>query len=451
MPVARIGDPDMDSGAGVPEQRNVESGAGSADPGRRRARDRGALARRRVAVWGGVLLALSWAIHGWAVIGPGLQTRTGEIKGADYVQFFLMASLLREGHGARLYDTTAIAGEAKRRITPRMEFHPERNPYGPQVALMFRPLAALPYLPSLIVFSLLSLGAYVAGTWLLWRHAPALVAEGPYVALLAAACPALLFTLRFGQISTLTLLPPVLALAALAAGRHFVAGLCLGFLAYKPQLLVVAVPALLVARDWRSVGGVLTMAAGHLAAGWIATGSGAMQQYGATLVHLTGRPDLVMLYPENAHSLRGFLRLLGVPAAWATAVTVVLIPPCALALARVWRADVTPLMRMGALVIAMLLLSPHLLSYDLLLLVVPITALVDWAATHRDDPRARGAIIVAVLLYLAPFSSIQARHTHLQLSSVVMAAAAVIIATLVWRPAGPRRDAAESSDRTALT
>ena len=42
------------------------------------------------------MLVLSWAVHGWAVVGPGLQTRTGEIKGADYVQFFLLGSLLNE-------------------------------------------------------------------------------------------------------------------------------------------------------------------------------------------------------------------------------------------------------------------------------------------------------------------------------------------------------------------
>ena len=386
-------------------------------------------------LWGGVLLVLSWAVHGWAVVGPGLQTRTGEIKGADYVQFFLLGSLLNEGHADRLYDTAAIAAEAKHRIAPQMEFHPARNPYGPQVALVFAPLAAVPFLPSFLLFSAISALAYSAATWVLWRHAPQLERSGAYVVLLAAACPGLLYTLRFGQISTLTLIAPALAVAALAADRRFVAGLCLGLLAYKPQLLVVVVPTLVLARDWRCLGGVLAMSAGELALGWLVAGNGGMQQYVETLRDLARRPDLVMLYPENAHSLRGFLRLLGVPTAWATGITLALIPACAWALARVWRPAGDSLMQVGALVTGMLLLSPHLLSYDLLLLVVPIVAMVNWAIAHDGDRRASRVIGLAVLLYLTPFSSLLARHTHLQLSTLILTAAAGLIISTIWRRA----------------
>ena len=381
------------------------------------------------------MLVLSLAVHGWAVVGPGLQTRTGEIKGADYVQFFLLGSLLHHGRADRLYDTEAIAAEAKRRIAAQMEFHPARNPYGPQVALVFEPLAAFPFLLSFLLFSVISALAYAAATWVLWRHAPQLKRSGAYVVLLAAACPGLLYTLRFGQISTLTLIAPALAVAALAADRRFIAGLCLGLLAYKPQLLVVVVPTLVLARDWRCLGGVLAMSAGELALGWLVAGNGGMQQYVETLRDLARRPDLVMLYPENAHSLRGFLRLLGVPTAWATGITLALIPACAWALARVWRPAGDSLMQVSALVTGMLLLSPHLLSYDLLLLVVPIFAMVNWAIAHDGDRRASRVIGLAVLLYLTPFSSLLARHTHLQLSTLILTAAAGLIISTIWRRA----------------
>jgi Glycosyltransferase family 87 len=433
---------DVTSETGSSSLGHVSARAEPAHSGPRTAGDRATLARRRVILWGGVLLVLSWAVHGWAVVGPGLQTRTGEIKGADYVQFFLLGSLLHHGRADRLYDTEAIAAEAKRRIAAQMEFHPARNPYGPQVALVFEPLAALPFLPSFLLFSVLSALAYAAATWALWRHAPELDRYGAYVLLLAAACPAMLYTLRFGQISTLTLLAPAFAVVMLAADRRFVAGLCLGLLAYKPQLLVVAVPTLLLARDWRCLGGVLTMSAGQLALGWMVAGSAGMQQYVETLRDLARRPDLVMLYPENAHSIRGFLRLLGVPAAWATGITLALIPACAGALARVWRPNGDALMQVGALVTAMLLFSPHLLSYDLLLLVVPIVALVNWAMAHDGDRQARRAIGLAILLYLAPFSSLLARHTHLQLSTLILAATAALMLSLLWRRVPPEPTAA---------
>ena len=426
---------DVTSETGSSSLGRVSARAEPAHSEPRTAGDRATLARRRVILWGGVLLVLSWAVHGWAVVGPGLQTRTGEIKGADYVQFFLLGSLLNAGHADRLYDTAAIAAEAKRRIAPQMEFHPARNPYGPQVALVFGPLAAVAFLPSFLLFSVISALAYTAATWVLWRHAPQLEHSGAYVVLLAASCPGLLYTLRFGQISTLTLLAPALAVAALAADRRFVAGLCLGLLAYKPQLLVVVMPTLLLARDWRCLGGVLTMSAGQLALGWLVAGNGGMHEYVETLRDLARRPELVMLYPENAHSLRGFLRLLGMPAAWATGITFALIPACAWALARVWRPTGDPLMQVGALVTGMLLLSPHLLSYDLLLLVVPIFAMVNWAIAHDGERRASRVVGLAILLYLAPFSSLLARHTRLQLSTLILTATAGLIISTIWRRA----------------
>ena len=177
------------------------------------------------------------------------------------------------------------------------------------------------------------------------------------------------------------------------------------------------------------------MSAGELALGWLVAGNGGMQQYVETLRDLARRPDLVMLYPENAHSLRGFLRLLGVPTAWATGITLALIPACAWALARVWRPAGDSLMQVGALVTGMLLLSPHLLSYDLLLLVVPIFAMVNWAIAHDGDRRASRVIGLAVLLYLTPFSSLLARHTHLQLSTLILTAAAGLIISTIWRRA----------------
>ena len=235
---------------------------------------------------------------------------------------------------------------------------------------------------------------------MLWRQAPGLAGYGRYVALVAAAWPALLVTLRFGQISTLTLLGPALALAALAKERRFLAGVCLGLLAYKPQLLVVAVPMLLVARDWRGLGGVLAAAAAQLAIAWAGVGTGAIREHVATLMELAMRPDVVMLHPENSHSLRGFLRLLGVPPTVATAAGVTLVLGCTPALARVWRGAAPPLLRVSLLLLLTLLLTPHLLTYDLLLLAMPIIGLAEWATRHYDDEHASHAIVVAVALYV---------------------------------------------------
>ena len=362
-------------------------------------------------------------MHGWQVSGPGLQTRNGDLKGADYIQFYVMGAQVHEGRGELLYDTQAIAAEARRTVSPRLEFHPERNPYGPQVALVFEPLARLPFLPSLVVFSLLSLCAYAAAVWLLWRQAPGLAGDGWYVALVAAACPAMLVTLRFGQISALTLLATALAVAALARGRRFLAGVCLGLLSYKPQLLVIVVPMLLLARDWRCFGGIAAIVAAQVGIAWAVVGPGALQQYVQTLGRLAVRPDLLVLYPENAHSFRGFLRLLGVQPAAATAADAVAILAFAPLLARTWRTAATPLMKVSLLVLLTLLLTPHLLTYDLVLLALPMLALAEWTAAHAGDAAARRLIVLVVALYVAPFSPLLAAHARLQMSTIIMAVA----------------------------
>jgi hypothetical protein len=186
-------------------------------------------------------------------------------------------------------------------------------------------------------------------------------------------------------------------------------------------LLVLAVPVLLLARDWRCLAGLLATTAAQVGLAWTVVGTEVMQQYVQTLVQLLVRPDLVMLHPENSHSVRGFLRLAGVSPAVATAVGVTLVLACTPALARVWRAGEPPLVRVSLLVLVTLLLTPHLLTYDLLLLVVPIIALAD-RATMQPGDRVRHAIVVAVALYAAPFSPVIAAITHVQLSTVAIAA-----------------------------
>jgi alpha-1,2-mannosyltransferase len=384
-------------------------------------------------MWGGTLLCLGWLGHGWQVATPGLAARTGELKGADYIQFYVMGSRIHDGRGDLLYDMDRIAAYAQRRISPRLEYHPDRNPYGPQVALAFEPLARLPFLTSLGVFSLASLVVYAIAVWLLWRHVPGLAGHGRYVALVAAASPALLVTLRFGQISTMTLLAATIAAAALAREHRVLTGLGLGFLAYKPQLLVVALPMLLVARDWRVLSGLALGAGTQLMLAWAGVGTYTMQQYLMTLADITIRPDVVMLHPENSHSLRGALRLLAVPPMLATGGVAALVLACAPALARAWRDAESPILRVSLLVLLTLLLTPHLLTYDLLLLAVPIMALAEWATTHAGQEHVRRAIVLAVLLYVTPFSPVIAEHAHVQLSTVAIAAAAWFLWTQTRR------------------
>src|SRR5438093_81320 len=81
-----------------------------------------------------------------------------------------------------------------------------------------------------------------------------------------------------------------------------------------------------------------------------------------------------------------------------------------------------PPLRWSAMAVLTILASPHLLSYDLLLLTIPLILIAAWAVEHYDNALRPSITIVLVLLYFAPFSgNLFAMLTHVQVSVVVMA------------------------------
>jgi hypothetical protein len=81
------------------------------------------------------------------------------------------------------------------------------------------------------------------------------------------------------------------------------------------------------------------------------------------------------------------------------------------------------------------LASPHLLTYDLILLTIPLLVFADWAVAHQEHPRQPWIARLLLLLYLAPFSSNLVRLVPIQLSVVVMVALVSMLATISVRSA----------------
>ncbi len=86
-----------------------------------------------------------------------------------------------------------------------------------------------------------------------------------------------------------------------------------------------------------------------------------------------------------------------------------------------WRAhdDFRP--RWAALVVASLVASPHVLTYDLLLLAVPLVLLVDWSLETQSDLPSAALKWSLVLLYFGAWPGpFIARLYHVQVSTVGM-------------------------------
>ncbi len=387
------------------------------------------LTPKRLLVWGAALCALSWFIHLQTTLTPGLVDRAGRIKGSDYIQFYVMGSLMHEGNPDALYDAQAHLAEGRRLIHKDLTLYASHPNYGPQVALAFVPLAFLPYLWSLFAFLALSAVAYALSVWIVWRGSTALRPHGRVVAVLAAGSPLLLTVVRYGQASAFALLAVALSLAAFRRGRLFLAGFAIGCLAYKPQLGVVFGIVFLLTREWRVAGGAATAVAVQAAAGWMAAGSAAMQRYVSELWLLARHPNLVETFPSELYSIRGFAHLLVPYEPVVTACGIAALIAAVALGARTWSSKSDVDVRFGTIVVLTILASPHLLSYDLLLLTVPLLVFANWAAAHADH---RYRVVVSgalVLLYFAPFSGmIIARLTGVQVAVVVMAGLAWLMA-----------------------
>ena len=162
-----------------------------------------------------------------------------------------------QGHGRQLYDLETqftiqreFASEVKHRENPLPFNHP------PFEALLFAPLARLPYVTAYIVWAVFNI-SLILGFWYLLRpRLPALHAFLPALPLLAMfAFFPVAMALMQGQDSILLLFFYGLAFSALAKGRSFVAGLCLGLALFKFQLVLPFVLVLVLRRQWKAVAG----------------------------------------------------------------------------------------------------------------------------------------------------------------------------------------------------
>jgi hypothetical protein len=387
------------------------------------------MTRRRLHAVCLTLLAASLALHGWDLALPGLVDRAGRLKCPDFLQFYTYGSLVRTGQTAALYDPAAHARVARSRVDPRISlehFHPN---YSPVVAWIFAPLAGLPYLGAMALWAILSWVLVFVGLALLLRLAPRLGADPVSFWLVAAAWPTTFVVLRYGQLSALSMLWLVISARLAARDWNLLAGLALGCLAYKPNLLVVPALVFLFAGEWRLLTGMLAGASVQIAASIAGVGWTVFAEYLHVLTTIAQHPEVVQIFPAESHSVAGQLRLWSAPAAVVRAGTLAGLTVAVWLATRVWRATADPRPRWAALVIAALVASPHLLTYDLLLLAVPLVLLTDWRWETTGRLPVEGWLAALVLLYLGAMpGTMLARIYGVQCSTVGMGLALWLLA-----------------------
>jgi alpha-1,2-mannosyltransferase len=369
-----------------------------------------------------LVVGIALLIH--AESTPGVLDRHGKVRGRDFLQFYLAGRIAAEGDIDRLYDQKYF-GLAQLMVAPV----DERNPryyslYPPTIAWLFRPLGRLPYSQAVVTWWTILVCLFVAELLVLYRlihprltHSagevepkcelatesdtsdeldwrdpadvvPPATAQGRRITILALAIfyPAFISILN-GQLSFLVLGALLLGFALQVRERPILAGVVLSVLAIKPQFAAGIGVWLFFRRDWRTIVGVLTGLTLQVVVVGSTLGFDVWRDYRNALPMYGRLAKLFQFTADYEHSITGILsnvlgrQHLGI----ARGIHAIIAFAAAWQLWRIVRPFSKSSLRreQSAAVLFTLLVTPHLLVYDLTVLLFPIAVL--WAEHQRSD------------------------------------------------------------------
>ncbi len=375
----------------------------------------------------GFILALSlWSIYVWNISTPGLIDRAGNLKGTDFLHLYTLGSVALAHRGADLYNMNVQAQLAAERVPAAagIRYIPL---YPPQFSIFFAPVARYSYSRMLIVWLAVSAVLYALCTYVVWRTCSSLRQEKVASFLLATAFPGFFHLILWGQSSAIALACFTLAYLALRKEKEFLAGLALGVLMFKPQLGVAASVVFLVMRRWKVMLGAALSAAAQMLVAWAYYGWEPLREWMRTVLGVFN--SLSVLEPKlyQTHSLRTFCDLLLIPPHISLAFYVVSSSLVLVGVVMVWRSRLPLSVRYSALLLATVLVSPHLIVYDMVILAPAFLFLADWLLVRPQDVFDRRLGIVLYFLYLSPLVGPLSHWVRVQLSVVLMTAAVFMI------------------------
>ncbi len=334
-------------------------------------------------------IALIVAIVLWMVAAvfvfatPGYRSIAGPLKGGDFVFFYALGAAARSGGPTLLYDTDRLHA-LQTTLLPESEPETYLPVYPPQIYLLYLPLSFLPYGTAALLWTFVIVAVYAWVVRATWQGSRDALPDGIFVAIAAAAFPPFWSLVLYGHNTIVPLVAFFLAWRALERGQTFLAGLAFGVLFLKPPFGVALAVVVLFNREWSILAGLALSAALQLVIVVGIFGTSVLLDYVNLMREVVTVEHLIEPEPFELHSIRAITRLLPDwldTAVWIGASAIVLEKTL-----RVWRSAAPGAVRMGVLVLASVLVSPHLLVYDATVLVLPLLWVGAWL---RRDPAAR--------------------------------------------------------------
>ncbi|MGE3809714.1 MAG: glycosyltransferase family 87 protein [Gemmataceae bacterium] len=346
----------------------------------------------------------------------------------DYFQEYIGGWMVRQGDHARFYDPDyANLVEHDSDVTG---FHWPGESYLPMIYppfyyLLVAPLSFLPLrVAATLWLGLISL--CLAATIWLWLRAFPGRARADWLIPAALLFPPTIENLTSGQKATILLLILTATFLLLRRGSHFVAGFVFGLVAFKPHLGLLVGLVFLCKGQWRFVAGSLLMVA-LLVALSFAVGGDVCAQYaerGKSMAQYIETPGYDL---SRSHSWYGFFRLYLAGAQLATVQTLTLAAALAtlailafLFRGRLETGSPTFAIQYSGLIVALVVLSPHLYTYDQTLLLLPmfltLMTLLETRDRHTPEEARRMFILLAAFYALVAVSTYVAKLVPVQVS-----------------------------------
>ncbi len=331
-----------------------------------------------------ILVVILWTVA-LVVLTVGVSAR-GVVRAArvtDFAHFYTLGHLARSHQVSTLYDKAALA-EAHIALVPTSRGYDFPPLYPPQVAMVFAPLSELPYEFALMVWTVVTAAAYGLIVWSAWKPVSMQLPNRTLMFTTAAAFVPFLCLLLTGQ-STMIILGAFWAgWLALERKRHLLAGMAFGLLAIKPQFGIPLAVVVLARREWAMLGGALLSVAAQVSAVWLMLGWEAFAGFARALPATVSQVDARETKTYLSHSIRGLTQIapdaIGVPLWVGFAVAVLWYT------ARVWCSQAPVRVRLGAVILASVLVSPHTMVYDVTVIALPLI----WFGAFMQDSARRG-------------------------------------------------------------
>ncbi len=340
-----------------------------------------------------VLLAGTW------LQGHFLSDAQGRPIANDFVDVYATGKLALAGHAATAYDWPAHKAAEVRALGHDFDGYYGWH-YPPPFLFVAAALASLSYLGALLVWLAATLAAYAATL-------RSILGDRAGV-MLALGFPAAIWNVTAGQngFLTATLIGGTLGFLE---SRPALAGIFLGLLTYKPQFGLLFPLLLIAERRWATIAVATLVAFAMAAAAWLVFGAASFQAF-LHWMPITGR---VVLGEGGAdwsrlQSVFGLIRAHGGGETSAWTVQAVFSLAVTAWLLLLWRTRVAFELKAAALAVGVLLATPYVYMYDLVVLAVAVAFLLRFALERGFVPAETAGLAAAgVLILIYPYVETQ--------------------------------------------